>query len=111
MILLNSGLFRYAKWAMKYWVRREEYDEEAKLYLIRKHLGMSESQFHVGSTTKKQILTKEGRVRSYNMNDDLIQSDKGIFNCGGTTFILLVSKRPRARGNVGRRVVDFEQVY
>ncbi|CAJ0579453.1 unnamed protein product, partial [Mesorhabditis spiculigera] len=36
----------YIKWTMKYTVRREEYDEEAKLYLIRKHMGMGENQFN-----------------------------------------------------------------
>ncbi|KAI6234609.1 J domain-containing protein [Aphelenchoides fujianensis] len=34
------------KWALKYWIRKEEYDDEAKLYLIRKNLGVSEEQFH-----------------------------------------------------------------
>ena len=33
------------KWFWKYWVKKEEYDDEAKLYLIRKNMGLSESQF------------------------------------------------------------------
>ncbi|PIO77162.1 hypothetical protein TELCIR_00745 [Teladorsagia circumcincta] len=36
----------YAKWVLKYWIKREEYDEEAKLHLIRKNLGMSQNQFN-----------------------------------------------------------------
>ncbi|CAJ0929115.1 unnamed protein product, partial [Mesorhabditis belari] len=35
----------YAKWCFKYWLRLEEYDTEAKLYLIRKNMGMGEGQF------------------------------------------------------------------
>lgn len=33
-------------WAKKYWIDKQEYDEEAKLYLIRKYLKLSEDQFH-----------------------------------------------------------------
>ncbi|KAK5978670.1 DnaJ subfamily C member 25 [Trichostrongylus colubriformis] len=39
-------LWWYAKWVVKYWIKREEYDEEAKLHLIRKYLGMSLNQFN-----------------------------------------------------------------
>lgn len=36
----------YVKWMYKYWIKREEYDTEAKLHLIRKNLGVSENQFN-----------------------------------------------------------------
>lgn len=42
-------LFRYIiwyfTWIYKYYIRNEEYDNEAKLYLIRKNMHLSESQF------------------------------------------------------------------
>lgn len=36
-----------ATWVWRFGIKREEYDEEAKLYLIRKNVGISESQFNV----------------------------------------------------------------
>jgi DnaJ family protein C protein 25 len=40
----------WSKWILKYWIRKEEYDEEAKLYLIRKNLKISAEQFNVSSS-------------------------------------------------------------
>lgn len=37
----------WLRWIKRYWIRKEEYDEEAKLYLIRRNLKMSEDQFSV----------------------------------------------------------------
>lgn len=51
IILLPVELYHQSKWwsrwILKYWIRKEEYDEEAKLYLIRKNLSVSEDQFNV----------------------------------------------------------------
>lgn len=33
------------KWIINYWIKKLDYDEESKLYLIRKNMGLSESQF------------------------------------------------------------------
>ncbi|KAL3089973.1 hypothetical protein niasHS_006425 [Heterodera schachtii] len=35
----------WSRWAFKFWIRRQPYDEEAKLYMIRKNLKQSEEQF------------------------------------------------------------------
>ncbi|XGW11105.1 hypothetical protein V3C99_012534 [Haemonchus contortus] len=50
----------YAKWILKYWIKREEYDEEAKLHLIRKYLGMSQNQFNCMTDEEHDdMLTRE----------------------------------------------------
>lgn len=36
----------WLKWIKKYWIEKHEYDDEAKHYLIRKNLKLSEDQFH-----------------------------------------------------------------
>ncbi|CAD5226796.1 unnamed protein product [Bursaphelenchus xylophilus] len=36
----------WSKWVTKYWINKEEYDEEAKLYLIRKNLGITVDHFN-----------------------------------------------------------------
>jgi len=36
----------WSKWILKYWIRKEEYDEEAKIFLIRRNLKISEEQFN-----------------------------------------------------------------
>lgn len=35
----------YCKWIVRYWIRNQDYDEDAKLYLIRKNMKLSEGQF------------------------------------------------------------------
>lgn len=35
------------QWSLKYRIRGEEYDEDAKMYLVRKYLGVNEEQFEV----------------------------------------------------------------
>lgn len=35
------------EWIIKYWIKKEDYDIEAKFYLIRKYMGISEEQFNV----------------------------------------------------------------
>lgn len=51
LLLLESVLFRYvvwnATWYTKYYVKKEEYDDAAKHYLIRKNMGLNEEQFAV----------------------------------------------------------------
>jgi DnaJ family protein C protein 25 len=44
--LYNQAIW-WSKWIHKYWIKNEEYDEEAKVYLICKNLKVSEEQFHV----------------------------------------------------------------
>jgi DnaJ family protein C protein 25 len=44
--IYHQSIFWY-KWTLKYWIKKEEYDEEAKLYLIRKNLKISAEQFNV----------------------------------------------------------------
>ncbi|VDM53851.1 unnamed protein product [Angiostrongylus costaricensis] len=43
---LFSCVCWYARWIIKYWIRGEEYDNDAKLYFVRKYLGLSENQFN-----------------------------------------------------------------
>ncbi|KAI1733176.1 dnaJ domain-containing protein [Ditylenchus destructor] len=49
IITLPLILFRYLGWWLvwiwRFWIRKEEYDEEAKFYLIRRYMKMSEDQF------------------------------------------------------------------
>lgn len=45
----------WAKWARKYWINKEEFDEEAKLYLIRKNLKISEDQFNVSRQNPQKL--------------------------------------------------------
>lgn len=44
-VTLNRYLLWNIKWIFKYHIGKEEYDNEAKLYLIRKNMGLSEGQF------------------------------------------------------------------
>lgn len=37
----------WVKWYHKYNIKKEEYDDDAKMYLIRKNLGLSEDQYNV----------------------------------------------------------------
>ena len=46
-ISLYKAAHFWSRWALKYWINKNEYDEEAKLFLIRKNLGISEEQLHV----------------------------------------------------------------
>lgn len=61
ILLLPIELYRqsiwWSKWILKYWIRKEEYDEEAKLYLIRKNLKVSEDQFNVSSSLLYSVNT------------------------------------------------------
>jgi len=36
-----------ASWIFKFWICKKDYDDEAKLYLIRRNLKLSEEQFQV----------------------------------------------------------------
>lgn len=38
----------FGRWVWKFWICREEYGEEEKLYLIKKYLKASRSQWEVG---------------------------------------------------------------
>ena len=49
-VTLYHASIWWSRWILRYWVRKEEYDEEAKLYLIRRNMKMSEEQFNVGLT-------------------------------------------------------------
>ncbi|VDL63232.1 unnamed protein product [Nippostrongylus brasiliensis] len=50
----------YSKWVLKYWIKREEYDDEAKLHLIRKYLGVSQNQFNCMSEDEHEdMLARE----------------------------------------------------
>lgn len=40
-------IYFYARWLWKFGIKREEYGEEEKLYVIRKNLGFSQGQFDV----------------------------------------------------------------
>lgn len=48
-IIFPLTIFRYIKWtALWYWrfaIQKEEYDDDAKLYLIRKYIGVSQMEF------------------------------------------------------------------
>lgn len=46
-LILYRNLIWWSIWAKKYWILKQDYDEEAKLYLIRKNLKISEDQLHV----------------------------------------------------------------
>ncbi|MFH4974521.1 hypothetical protein AB6A40_001230 [Gnathostoma spinigerum] len=43
---LSRYVWWYCAWIIKYNIRKEDYDEEAKLYLIRKKMGLSGSMFN-----------------------------------------------------------------
>ncbi|KAH7731093.1 Protein DNJ-2 [Aphelenchoides avenae] len=45
-VTLYHGAIWWSRWILRYWIRKEEYDEEAKLYLIRRNMKMSEEQFN-----------------------------------------------------------------
>lgn len=45
---LVQYLIWFARWVWRFWIRREEYGEEEKLYLIKKYLKASRSQWEVG---------------------------------------------------------------
>lgn len=42
---ISKYVYWYARWIWKFTIMRHEYDEEEKLYLIRKQLGMGQHQF------------------------------------------------------------------
>lgn len=44
---LASWAYFYGRWFWKFGVRREEYGEAEKLYVIRKNMGLSQGQFDV----------------------------------------------------------------
>uniref|UniRef100_F1L043 DnaJ dnj-2 n=1 Tax=Ascaris suum TaxID=6253 RepID=F1L043_ASCSU len=56
---LARCLIWYLKWFIRYSIKKEEYDEEAKLYLIRKNMGLSEGQFSCLSMTEQQCFLEE----------------------------------------------------
>ncbi|PAV78036.1 hypothetical protein WR25_00920 [Diploscapter pachys] len=68
MIVLPYTLWKWiawqATWVWRFGIKREEYDEEAKLYLIRKNVGISESQFNclpdeeIDDMMEKELWTK-----------------------------------------------------
>lgn len=43
-------------WFVKYYVKKEIYDDDAKSYLIRKNLSLSEEQFAVSFPYMKYVL-------------------------------------------------------
>ncbi|KAI6175723.1 J domain-containing protein [Aphelenchoides bicaudatus] len=45
-VTLYKQAIWWSKWILKYWIHNEEYDEEAKMYLIRKNLKISEDQLN-----------------------------------------------------------------
>lgn len=45
---LVQYLIWFTRWVWRFWIRREEYGEEEKLYLIKKYLKASRSQWEVG---------------------------------------------------------------
>lgn len=54
-ITLYKQAVWWSKWILKYWVRKEEYDEEAKIYLICKNLKISHDQFNVSRLQSTQL--------------------------------------------------------
>jgi DnaJ family protein C protein 25 len=50
----------WSKWIYRFWICKEEYDETAKLYLIRKYLKITEDQFNALEEEEiEQYLAKE----------------------------------------------------
>jgi len=50
----------YSKWFWKFTIKREEYGDEEKLYLIRKRLGISETQFeNITEPEREEFLSLE----------------------------------------------------
>ena len=41
----------YLRWIWKFWIMKEEYGEEEKLYIIRKFLKLKQAQFDVSIST------------------------------------------------------------
>jgi DnaJ homolog subfamily C member 25 len=44
-LTLITQLRWWLNWVWKYWIKKEEYDDEAKCYLIRRNLKLTEEQF------------------------------------------------------------------
>ena len=44
---LCKWIYFYTRWLWKFGIKREEYGDEEKLYLIRKNMGLSQGQFDV----------------------------------------------------------------
>lgn len=68
LILLPYSLFKYLYWYLSWFVRhtilQQPFDEEEKLYIIRKYLKMSEHQFESELDTKKDLfLSRELWIR------------------------------------------------
>ncbi|VDM39144.1 unnamed protein product [Toxocara canis] len=63
IISLPYTLLRYSvwylRWIVKYCIRKEEYDDDAKLYLIRKNMGLSEGQFSCLNEAEKHSFIEE----------------------------------------------------
>jgi len=50
----------YSQWTWRFTIKREEYGDAEKLYLIRKRLGISETQFeNIGETEREEFLSLE----------------------------------------------------
>lgn len=47
LLALSLCFLFVVTWIFNYWILKKDYDDEAKLYLIRKHLKISQSQFDV----------------------------------------------------------------
>jgi len=59
-VILYRHSVWWFKWIKKYWVQKQEYDEEAKFYLIQKHLKINSDQFQaLGEKTIADYMTKE----------------------------------------------------
>lgn len=68
----------WSRWAHKYWVRKEEYDREAKLYLIRKNLGVGEEQFNVSAPGGVPLVSQgfeESLIDEYLSNNLWVKAD------------------------------------
>jgi DnaJ family protein C protein 25 len=56
-VILPLTAFHYlrwwTRWVYKFWIRKDDYDEEAKCYLIRRNLKLSEDQF---SATEPRLM-------------------------------------------------------
>lgn len=60
---LSCWIYFYARWLWKYGIKREEYGEEEKLYVIRKHMKLSQGHFDVrGMMINLSRMLKEIRV-------------------------------------------------
>uniref|UniRef100_A0A914GS90 J domain-containing protein n=1 Tax=Globodera rostochiensis TaxID=31243 RepID=A0A914GS90_GLORO len=132
-IIATKLMAWWFRWAIKYWVRREPYDEEAKLYMIRKNLKQSEEQFlatepklldeymalelwnrtefdrwkEAKDLEEKERLSNSGRYRQYKrfMKKQAGGEKWSFFNRSGGKYNFIPGRNVMTDGSMGKEYV------